>query len=107
MFQLPRAARGPRAEYRAILERAFGRLSQFRPDLVAVSAGFDSFRNDPLAEETLEAEDFYWLGETLRGLAVPCFSILEGGYSAELPQLILTYLLGLAGPPRDRSPVQG
>jgi acetoin utilization deacetylase AcuC-like enzyme len=105
-FNYPVPPGTPRAEYRAILERAFERLWQYRPDLVAVSAGFDSYRNDPLAEETLEAEDFHWLGETLRGLAVPCFSILEGGYSAELPQLILAYLLGLAGPPGDLSKVR-
>jgi len=33
----------------------------------------------------------------LRRMAVPSFSILEGGYSDELPQLILAYLSGLAG----------
>jgi acetoin utilization deacetylase AcuC-like enzyme len=87
----------PRREYRAILEKALARLAKYRPDLVAVSAGFDAYRNDPLAEGTLEAEDFHWLGESLRGLAVSCFSIFEGGYSEELPQLILAYLRGLAG----------
>jgi acetoin utilization deacetylase AcuC-like enzyme len=87
----------PRLEYRGILEKALSRLEKYRPDLVAVSAGFDAYRNDPIADETLEGEDFYWLGESLRGLGVPCFSVFEGGYSKELPQLVLTYLSGLAG----------
>ena len=87
----------PRAPYRAILEKALARLSEYRPDLVAVSAGFDAYRHDPLAEGALEAEDFHWLGESVRQLAVPAFSILEGGYSDDLPQLILAYLSGLAG----------
>ncbi len=87
----------PRLEYRAILEKALARLKKFQPDLVAVSAGFDSCRGDPLAEGTLEQEDFHWLGESLRRLAVPSFSVLEGGYSDDLPQLILAYLSGLAG----------
>jgi acetoin utilization deacetylase AcuC-like enzyme len=86
-----------RLEYRAILEKALARLKEFRPDLVAVSAGFDSYRGDPLAQGTLEMEDFHWLGESVRRLAVPSFSILEGGYSDDLPQLILAYLSGLAG----------
>ena len=52
---------------------------------------------DPLAQGTLEAEDFHWLGQTLRGLNVPFFSLLEGGYSKDLPELILAYLKGVEG----------
>jgi len=96
-FNFPVPPGTPRPVYRTILEKAVARLKEYRPDLVAVSAGFDAYRQDPLADGTLEAEDFHWLGETLRQLAVPCFSVLEGGYSGELPQLILAYLSGLAG----------
>ena len=62
-----------------------------------MSAGFDAYARDPLAQETLEPEDYHWLGEQIRKLEVPCFSILEGGYSDDLPQLILAYLKGLVG----------
>jgi hypothetical protein len=53
--------------------------------------------DDPLAQETLEAEDFYWLGKSFRELGVPLFSFLEGGYSRDLPNLIFAYLKGLNG----------
>ncbi len=53
--------------------------------------------HDPLAQGALEAEDFHWLGQSLRNLGVPLFSVLEGGYSAELPELILAYLKGMEG----------
>jgi acetoin utilization deacetylase AcuC-like enzyme len=96
-FNFPVAPATPRAGYRAALERALDRLKQCQPDLVAISAGFDAYRGDPLAEGTLEAEDFHWLGESLRQLSIPCFSVLEGGYSDDLPQLVLAYLSGLAG----------
>jgi acetoin utilization deacetylase AcuC-like enzyme len=96
-FNFPVAPAAPRQEYRAILSEAFAELKNFRPDMVAISAGFDAFRGDPLAQGTLEAEDFRWLGETIRGLEVPAFSVLEGGYSAQLPELILAYLQGLDG----------
>jgi acetoin utilization deacetylase AcuC-like enzyme len=43
----------------------------------------------------LETEDFYWLGGCLRRLGVPVFSLLEGGYSNELPELIFAYLKGI------------
>jgi acetoin utilization deacetylase AcuC-like enzyme len=96
-FNFPVPPHTPRLESRAILSSAFGTLKKFRPDLVAVSAGFDAYRGDPLADGTLEAEDFYWLGETIRRLEVPAFSVLEGGYSAALPELILAYLTGVNG----------
>ena len=96
-FNFPVAPRTPREEYRRVLERAFAEVRRAKPDLVAVSAGFDAYARDPLAQETLEAEDFHWLGETIRKLGVPAFSLLEGGYSSALPELILAYLKGLAG----------
>ena len=96
-FNYPVAPRTPRPQYREVLQRALDELKKARPDLVAVSAGFDAYARDPLAQETLEAEDFHWLGESLRKLDVPVFSLLEGGYSNELPELILTYLKGLEG----------
>src|SRR5581483_1784030 len=94
-FNYPVAPQTPREEYRAIFSSALAELKKFKPELVAVSAGFDAYRGDPLAQETLEAEDFHWLGQSVRALGVPAFSILEGGYSDELPQLILAYLQGL------------
>src|SRR6266487_3745604 len=96
-FNYPVAPRTPREEYRKTFERAFAELRKAKPDLVAVSAGFDAYARDPLAQETLEAEDYHWLGESLRKLDVPVFSLLEGGYSNELPELIFAYLKGLEG----------
>jgi acetoin utilization deacetylase AcuC-like enzyme len=91
---LPQTLRG---EYLHVLVSALEHLETFKPTLVAVSAGFDSYARDPLAQGTLEMEDFLWLGQSLRNLGVPVFSVLEGGYSAELPELILAYLKGLDG----------
>jgi acetoin utilization deacetylase AcuC-like enzyme len=45
----------------------------------------------------LVVDDFYWLGRSLRALDVPMFSLLEGGYSHDLPELILAYLKGVEG----------
>jgi acetoin utilization deacetylase AcuC-like enzyme len=84
-----------RAEYRDVFSSALDRLKQFKPELIGVSAGFDAYAHDPLAQETLEAEDFYWLGKTIRALNIPTFNVLEGGYSRDLPELIFSYLKGL------------
>ena len=84
-FNYPVPPQTPRGEYRHIFESALEQLRAFKPELIAVSAGFDAYARDPLAQETLEAEDFYWLGESFRKLGVPFFSVLEGGYSDDLP----------------------
>jgi acetoin utilization deacetylase AcuC-like enzyme len=96
-FNYPVAPRTPRTEYRKILERALNDVKKAKPELLAVSAGFDAYARDPLAQETLEAEDYHWLGESMRALGTPVFSVLEGGYSSDLPELILAYLKGLEG----------
>jgi acetoin utilization deacetylase AcuC-like enzyme len=96
-FNYPVPPQTPRGDYRHVLESALDHLRDFKPDLVGVSAGFDAYARDPLAEETLEAEDYYWLGQSFRKLGVPVFSLLEGGYSDDLPELIFAYLKGLEG----------
>jgi acetoin utilization deacetylase AcuC-like enzyme len=96
-FNFPVPPNTPREQYRATFSTAFEQLKKFKPDLVAVSAGFDAYAHDPLAQEALEAEDFYWLGKSFRSLSLPMFSLLEGGYSRDLPDLILAYLKGLDG----------
>ncbi len=96
-FNYPVPPQTPRAEYRHILQSALEQLHSLKPELIAVSAGFDAHAHDPIAQETLTAEDFHWLGHSLRGFGLPSFSLLEGGYSSDLPELILAYLKGLEG----------
>ncbi len=61
-------------------------MAAYRPDLVILSAGFDSRRGDPLGRFVLRDEDFRELTEiameTAAGSArARLLSILEGGYS--------------------------
>ena len=61
-------------------------LDAFQPDLVLVSAGFDSRVGDPLGQFTLEDEDFAALTRMLREVASRhaggrLLSVLEGGYN--------------------------
>ena len=96
-FNYPVAPFTPRDDYRRVLSKALDDLRDYKPDLIGVSAGFDAYSGDPLAQGSLELEDYHWLGSKLRELGVPMFSLLEGGYSDELPQLIFAYLKGIDG----------
>ena len=96
-FNYPVIPGATRETYRAALTRALDDLKKFQPELIAVSAGFDAYARDPLADAPLLAEDFHWLGKILRETKIPFFSLLEGGYSRDLPELILAYLHGVEG----------
>lgn len=90
----------PRSAYRDTLERALAALREFKPDVLGISAGFDAYAGDPLGAgmgAPLLPEDFHWLGEAVRAFNVPTYHVLEGGYSRELPDLILAYLRGFSG----------
>jgi acetoin utilization deacetylase AcuC-like enzyme len=96
-FNYPVTPFSSRDDYRAALTKALDDLKQFKPELIGVSAGFDAYANDPLANSPLEAEDFHWLGKELRSFSMPLFSLLEGGYSDDLPELVFAYLKGISG----------
>lgn len=61
-------------------------MSKFKPEMVLVSAGFDSRENDPLGRFTLSDEDFADLTKLVRNISDAhaqgrVVSMLEGGYS--------------------------
>jgi acetoin utilization deacetylase AcuC-like enzyme len=82
------APHAPREAWRAAFESLMARLDAFAPDLILVSAGFDAHARDPLAHQSLEAEDFAWAtGAILSVARARCggrlVSSLEGGYDLE------------------------
>ena len=83
---------GPHAAREAWKSAFSGRLmpalEAFRPDLILISAGFDAHRRDPLAHQSLEAEDFAWATRAVIEVARATCSgkvaaSLEGGYDLE------------------------
>ncbi|MGY6632726.1 MAG: histone deacetylase family protein [Alkalilacustris sp.] len=80
---LPPGTEGP--AFRAAWAPALQALDAWAPELVLVSAGFDAHRADPLAQLSLEVEDFVWITRALCDLAAArcggrLVSVLEGGY---------------------------
>jgi acetoin utilization deacetylase AcuC-like enzyme len=76
--------------------------SEFEPDLVLISAGFDAHRADPLAGCDLEADSFAQMACQVRDLArergVPLGAVLEGGYDVEaLAESVLATMAALGG----------
>jgi acetoin utilization deacetylase AcuC-like enzyme len=87
VFNIPRPGGLPRAVYaRDFLAGVDAALAQWSPDIVLVSAGFDSLAGDPLGEFTLEPDDIVHWTEALRERMGnrPVVGVLEGGYRLDL-----------------------
>jgi acetoin utilization deacetylase AcuC-like enzyme len=89
VWNIPLAAGLPRQKYMDALEAGIDAATTgFVPELILVSAGFDSLAGDPLGGFTLEIEDFESLTRSLVARADSwcggrLVSALEGGYAPE------------------------
>src|SRR5260370_11534258 len=88
-LNVPLRAMTPTNDQRRAFESAIEEIaSEFTPDLVIISAGFDAHLGDPLGQLLLTDEDFVqmtrvvkqWASEACAGRVVSC---MEGGYNLE------------------------
>ncbi len=95
------------ARFRAALEKFADKL---HPQLVLVSAGFDSHREDPVGSLGLEVEDFQALTRLVQNVADThsqgrVVSVLEGGYNpGVLAECVEAHLQELLLAPEQRPP---
>jgi acetoin utilization deacetylase AcuC-like enzyme len=88
-LNLPLRAATPAVDHKRAFEAALEEMSaNFSPDLIIISAGFDSHLGDPLGQLRLTDEDFVdmtralkqWAESSCQGRLVSC---LEGGYNLQ------------------------
>lgn len=82
------------ADYLDILHRACQKIADFDPTLLGISAGFDTYREDPLTQLNLEVSTYRKIGKTIAELRRPTFIVMEGGYSRDLPECVFDLLSG-------------
>lgn len=99
---LPSSTGGP--EWRAAVEAQWlARLDAFAPELILISAGFDSHAEDDMAHFNLREPDYAWITRQLRALADKhagerIVSCLEGGYDlSSLGRSVSTHIDELIG----------
>jgi acetoin utilization deacetylase AcuC-like enzyme len=73
-------------EYLNALEFGLKKLKTFKPEFILISAGFDSHKDDPLAQFELNSKDFYEITKRILKISNQfcggkVVSILEGGYN--------------------------
>ena len=100
VWNIPKPGGLPRSEYVEALERGIDAATEgFVPDLILISAGFDSLAHDPLGGFTLELDDFDALTRSLVSRADSwcggrIVSALEGGYAPDRLALAAVRHLG-------------
>lgn len=80
-------------EYILALEKALAKIQDFAPDYLVVSAGFDTFIDDPIGGLCLNTDDYTEIAEYIVALQIPSLIVQEGGYNVEhLGQLVVNFL---------------
>src|SRR5204863_6771319 len=83
--------------YLAALHRALAAVDAFRPALVIVSLGLDTFVTDPICDFAVTTEGFHRCGRAVAELGLPTVVLQEGGYDVDaLGDNVRQWLLGLA-----------
>jgi acetoin utilization deacetylase AcuC-like enzyme len=103
-LNVPLRAHTAASEQKRMFDAALDEISgKFKPDLIMISAGFDSHQGDPLGQLLLEDEDFVtltravkdWSNDACNGRIVSC---LEGGYNLQtLGQTVRAHVAELQG----------
>lgn len=82
-------------EFLEAVDKAIARGRQFKPDIVAVSAGFDAYYKDKLLGLQLTLKAYYECTFRLRRAFPNIFAVLEGGYHNDLKECVERFIDGI------------
>lgn len=89
--------------FRAAVEYWFAALTNFQPQLIFISAGFDAHAEDHMGQLRLREDDYHWVSQRIRQVADKVchgriVSSLEGGYNlSALGRSVVAHIKGLQG----------
>jgi len=70
-------------QYKTALIHACQQLKHFAPEVLVISLGVDTFKDDPISHFLLDSQDFLSMGEIIAGVGVPTLFVMEGGYMVD------------------------
>jgi acetoin utilization deacetylase AcuC-like enzyme len=84
--------------YLKTLKKALEHVVDFKPEVLAISLGFDTYVEDPLANFALKEGSYEKIGklvgDVVEELGINYFIVLEGGYSDKIGDLALKFFEG-------------
>lgn len=83
-------------QYLPVLLQALKDIENFNPKFLIVSAGFDTYENDPIGGFKLTIPFYQAIGKEIANLRLPTLIVQEGGYNIqELGKLAYSFLSGM------------
>ena len=84
-------------EYLKVLKKeALSEITKYQPKVLIISAGFDTYKEDPVGDFSLETDDFFDVGLEIARLKLPLLVVQEGGYhSPTLGKNVSSFLHGV------------
>jgi acetoin utilization deacetylase AcuC-like enzyme len=71
------------ARWSEALADGMNKISRFKPEVLVVSLGVDTFEDDPISFFKLKSRDFTTYGRMIAGLKLPTLFVMEGGYAID------------------------
>lgn len=65
------------------LEGGLRIIREFRPEILVVSLGVDTFEKDPISKFRLKSENYIEIGRRIARLELPTLFVMEGGYAVD------------------------
>ncbi|MCY1329194.1 Acetylpolyamine amidohydrolase 2 [compost metagenome] len=82
-FNYPLASGSDWSVWSLALQAAIRQIRAYAPDLLIVSLGVDTFKEDPISQFKLDSPDYLRMGEHIAALGLPTLFVMEGGYAVE------------------------
>lgn len=80
------------------LETACRAIAAYGADVLVISLGVDTFKEDPISQFKLDSPDYLRMGERIAALGLPTLFVMEGGYAvAEIGVNAVNVLEGFEG----------
>ncbi len=82
-FNYPMPPKTGFARWSEALADALKQIRRYKPDILVVSLGVDTFKDDPISFFKLASPDFTRYGAMIATLKLPTLFVMEGGYAIE------------------------
>ena len=97
-FNYPLPAGSGWARWSAALDEACREIERYDADIIVVSLGVDTFKDDPISQFKLDSPDYLAMGARIARLGKPTLFVMEGGYAvAEIGINAVNVLEGFEG----------
>ena len=87
--------------YITVLKDGLEKIKRFEPEIIGISLGFDTYREDPLTNLSLETTTYRKIGVMIAELSIKNFAVFEGGYHPGIAECLYQFILGWSGNEQD------